>query len=111
MNYLTIESVTGEPADKVKQSLKFKTGKFVWRIKFTAPLDPATVNNMNLYVTNLAEQPLTASIRYDPDGNFIEIEPLEAYARDSTYMLNISRNVRSKGGQTLKNDVRVKFKV
>lgn len=111
MNYLTIESVSGEPEDKVKQNLKFKTGKFVWRVKFTAPLDPATINNMNLYVTNLAEQPLKTSIRYDAEENFIEIEPLEAYAKDSTYILNISRNVRSRGGQTLKNDVRVKFKV
>ena len=111
MNYLTIESVSGEPEDKVKQSLKFKTGKFVWRVKFTAPLDPATINNMNLYVTNLAEQPLKTSIRYDAEENYIEIEPLEAYAKDSTYILNISRNVRSRGGQTLKNDVRVKFKV
>ena len=111
MNYLTIESVSGEAQDKVKQNLKFKTGKFVWRVKFTAPLDPATINNMNLYVTNLAEQPLKTSVRYDADENFIEIEPLEAYAKDSTYVLNISRNVRSRGGQTLKNDVRVKFKV
>ena len=111
MNYLTIESVSGEPEEKVKQNLKFKTGKFVWRVKFTAPLDPTTINTMNLYVTNLAEQPLKASIRYDVEGNYIEIEPLEAYAKDSTYILNISRNVRSRGGQTLKNDVRVKFKV
>ena len=111
MNYLTIESVTGEAEEKVRQSLKFKTGKFVWRVKFTAPLDPTTVNSMNLYVTNLAEQPLKSSIRYDVETNSIEIEPLEAYAKDSTYILNVSRNVRSRGGQTLKNDIRVKFKV
>ena len=45
MNYLTIESVSGEAQDKVKQNLKFKSGKFVWRVKFTAPLDPSTVSN------------------------------------------------------------------
>ena len=111
MNYLTIESVSGEAQDKVKQNLKFKTGKFVWRVKFTAPLDPSTVNNMNLYVTNLAEQPLRTSIRYEMEENYIEIEPLEAYAKDSTYILHVSRNVRSRGGQNLKNDIRVKFKV
>ena len=45
------------------------------------------------------------------EENYIEIEPLEAYAKDSTYILHVSRNVRSRGGQNLKNDIRVKFKV
>lgn len=36
-NYIKIESVTGGVKNRVKQNLKFKTGNFVWRIKFTAP--------------------------------------------------------------------------
>lgn len=111
MNFIDFESVPAEVKGKVKQNLKFKTGKFVWRVKFTAPLDPASVNNMNLYVTNTSDIPLKTAIHYNSQTNEIEIEPLEAYAKDSSYILNISRNVRSIGGQTLKTDVRLQFKV
>lgn len=111
MNFIDIESVPDEMQGKVRQNLKFKTGKFVWRVKFTAPLDPATVNNMNLYVTNDSDIPLKTAIHYNSQTNEIEIEPLEAYVKDSSYVLNISKRVRSVGGQTLKSDIRLQFKV
>lgn len=111
MNFINIESIPDEMEGKVRQNLKFKTGKFIWRVKFTAPLDPASVNNKNLYVTNLDDIPLKTAIRYNSDTNEIEIEPLEAYVKDSSYVLNISRRVRSVGGQTLKSDIRLQFKV
>lgn len=111
MNFIDIESVPAEVQGKVKQSLKFKTGKFVWRVKFSAPLDPSTVNSMNLYVTDITDVPLKTAIHYNAQTNEIEIEPLEPYAKNSSYILNISRNVRSVGGQTLKSDVKLQFKV
>lgn len=111
MNFIDIESAPDEMQGKIRQNLKFKTGKFVWRVKFTAPLDPATVNNMNLYVTNTSDIPLKTAIHYNSQTNEIEIEPLEAYAKDSSYILNISKRVRSVGGQTLKSDIRLQFKV
>lgn len=110
-NYLEIDAVTGGVENIIEESMKFRTGKFVWRVKFTAPLNPATVNNMNLYVTDNDNKPLKTSIRYDSIGNMIEIEPLEAYAQSTPYYLNISRNVESKGGQKLKNDIRLRFKI
>ena len=111
MNFIDIESVPAEVQGKVKQSLKFKTGKFVWRVKFSAPLDPSTVNSMNLYVTDITDVPLKTAINYNAQTNEIEIEPLEPYAKDSSYILNISKTVRSVGGQTLKSDVKLQFKV
>ena len=111
MNFIDIESVPAQVKGKVKQNLKFKTGKFVWRVKFSAPLDPSSINNMNLYVTDTSDVPLKTSIHYNSQTNEIEIEPLEAYAKNSSYILNISKNVRSVGGQTLKSDVRLQFKV
>lgn len=110
-NYLDIEAVTGGAEKLVKQDMKFRTGKFVWRVKFTAPLNPATVNNMNLYVTTMNDKPLKTAIRYDTINNYIEIEPLEPYAQNESYTLNISQNVESKGGQRLKNDVRLRFRI
>lgn len=110
-NYINIEEVSGSSRNLIKQDLKFKTGKFVWRVKFTAPLNPVSVNNMNLYVTTVNETPLKTSIRYDSVNNYIEIEPLEAYAKDESYILNISKKVSSKGGQSLKDDIQLRFKV
>lgn len=111
MNFLNFGSIQEDIQGKVKQNLKFKTGKFVWRVKFTAPLDPASVNNKNLYVTNAADVPLKTAIHYNSETHEIEIEPLEAYAKDSSYVLHVSKRVRSVGGQYLKSDIALQFKV
>ena len=111
MDFINIESTPDAVEGKVKQKLKFKPGKFVWRIKFSAPLDPASVNNNNLNVTDMSGNKLQTSIHYNSDTQEIEIEPLQAYAKDSSYHLNVSKNVRSVGGQTLKSDVSLTFKV
>lgn len=110
-NYLNIESVTEDVKEKVKQDLKFRTGKFVWKVKFNTPLDPQTVNNINLYVTTVNQTPLKTAIRYDSIGNLIEIEPLESYAQNESYILNITTKVKSKGGQSLKKPIQLQFKL
>ncbi len=109
--YIEIEDIIGNDQNIVHQDLKFRTGKFLWRISFTAPLNPETVNNMNLYVSDASDNPLKTSIRYDPVGNYIEIEPLEPYAQNESYILTITKNVESKGGQKLKNEMKVRFHV
>lgn len=111
MNFISFESIPDEMEGKVKQNLKFKTGKFIWRVKFTAPLDPATINNMNLFVTDFSNTPLKTAIHYNSDSNEIEIEPLAAYVKDASYILHISKRVRSVGGQHLKSDISLQFKV
>ncbi len=111
MDFINIETPEGVDAKTVKQNLKFKTGKFVWRIKFSAPLDPATVNNTNLYVTDEGDQRLKTAIHYNSDTHEIEVEPLEPYAKDASYNLNVSKDVKSVGGQSLKAAVKVPFKV
>ena len=108
-NYLDIQ--TPEGSEKlVKQDMKFKTGKFVWRIKFTAPLNPATVNTNNLYVTTFKGDLLSAYISYDETTNSIEIAPASAYSTTEVYTLNITTRVQSRGGQSLKQPVQVNFK-
>ena len=109
--YLDIESVSKGFEHKVSENLKFRTGKFVWKIKFNIPLDPKTVNNVNLFVTTLGQSPLKTDIRYDTFTNTIEIEPSEAYAQQESYILNITTAVRSKGGQNLKAPIRLQFKI
>lgn len=94
-DYLSIEGMTEDLEGKVKQDLKYKTGNFLWKVKFNVPLDPKTVNNVNLYVTTENLSPLKTAIRYNSLENIIEIEPLEPYAQDETYVLNITTNVTS----------------
>lgn len=109
--YLDIENVPADLQKKVHQNLAFRTGNFVWRVKFTAPLNPSTVNASTMYLTNEMGAPVNASIRYNTNTNMIEIEPAEAYAEGSFYFLNISTKVRSRGGQRLKEPIQIKFRL
>ncbi len=108
-NYVNIESVSNSVKDKVKQTLKFRTGNFVWRIRFSSPLNPSTVNNKTMYVTSLNQTPLKTYIRYDTVNQYIEIEPIEPYAQNESYVLTITNNVQSQGGKKLKNEIKLQF--
>lgn len=112
MNMIEIEPMSEHTEHKIKQNLKFKTGKFIWRVRFTAPLNPSTVNNINMFVTAAIDgKPLQTSIRYNAEENTVDIEPLEPYAKNTAYILNVTKNVRSKGGQALKDEIRIKFTI
>ena len=110
-DYLSIEGMTEDLEGKVKQDLKYKTGNFLWKVKFNVPLDPKTVNNENLYVTTENLSPLKTAIRYNSLENIIEIEPLEPYAQDETYILNITTNVTSLSGKALREPQQLRFKI
>ena len=62
-NLIDIEDIPPQLANKVKQDLRFKTGNFVWRVRFNIPLDPHTVNKDTMYVTNSQNQKLRSYIR------------------------------------------------
>ncbi len=108
---LEIEDIPPNLANKVKQNLKFKTGKFVWRVRFNIPLDPKTVNKDTMYVMNSQNQRLQTRINYDIKNELIEIEPLEPYSTNELYTLVISTNVKSQHGQSLNEPVSIKFKL
>ena len=112
MNLLEIENLSDDTdtGHRVKQNLKFKTGKFIWRVRFTAPLNPATVNNINMFVTSEESGSiLRTTFRYNAVTNEVEIEPLDPYAKNTAYILHVTKNVRSKGGQNLKDEIKIKF--
>ncbi|MBQ8148452.1 MAG: Ig-like domain-containing protein [Lachnospiraceae bacterium] len=109
--YLDIEDVPESLQKKVHQTLAFRTGNFVWRVKFNTPLNPATVNNTTMYVSNEFNELVKSNIRYDIPNNMIEVTPLEPYTEGLFYFLNITTKVRSKGGQRLKEPVKIKFKL
>lgn len=110
-DYLSIEGMTEGLEGKVQQDLKFKTGNFLWKVKFNVPLDPKTVNNVNLYVTTETLSPLKTAIRYNSLENIVEVEPLEPYAQDEVYILNVTTKVTSLAGKALKEPQQVRFKI
>ena len=110
-NLIDIEDIPPQLANKVKQDLRFKTGNFVWRVRFNIPLGPHTVNKETMYVTNSQIQKLQSYIRYDTKNEIIEVEPLEPYSTNEYYFLTITKNVKSRGGQSLKEPVQIKFKL
>ncbi len=109
--FLNIEDVPEELASKVKQDLKFKTGVFVWRVKFNTPLDPATITNESMFVSKTTGERIQAKIHYDAENLQIEVEPLVPYAQDEYYYLNITTMVKSKNGQKLGKPLQIKFKL
>lgn len=108
---IEIDEVHPHLTNKVKQDLRFKTGNFVWRVKFNIPLDPKTVNKETMYVTDSQNHRLNTYIRYDRENEQIEVEPLEPYATSEQYSLVITTNVKSRGGQSLPEPVSIKFKL
>lgn len=110
-HYIEIEDVPKGYETRVKQNLSFKTGKFVWRCKFTTALDPSTINSKNLFVQSETGAILDTKFHYDDSTMEIEVEPIEPYAQDTDYFLNITTKVKSRGGQHLKEPVQIKFRL
>lgn len=110
-NYIEIEDIPKGYESRVKQNLGFKTGKFVWRCRFTTALDPSTINSENLYVESETGMRLDTKFTYNDADMEIEVEPLEPYAQDTNYFLNITTKVKSRGGQHLKEPIQIKFRL
>lgn len=109
--YIQIEDVSPSEKNKVKQDLKFRTNKFIWKVAFNIELDPKSVSSATVKVTNSEMTPIKTNIRYNPLQKCIEIEPLEAYAENESYILHISEKVQSKSGKHLKSATQVQFKI
>ncbi len=109
--FLDIEEIPEGMEKKVRQDLKFRTGVFVWRVKFNIPLDPTSITESSMFVANTKGQRIESKIRYDAETFQIEVEPLVPYAQDEYYYLYITTSVRSKNGQKLSKPVQLKFKL
>ncbi|BBF44662.1 putative cell wall hydrolase [Lachnospiraceae bacterium KM106-2] len=107
--YLNIENTTEGFEKLVNEDLKFRTGKFVWRVKFNTALNPKSVNNNNVYVTTANQAPLNTNVSYNSQRQLIEIEPLEPYSENESYILHVTTRVQSKGGKYLKKEVSLQF--
>jgi N-acetylmuramoyl-L-alanine amidase len=110
-NFIEIEDVPKGYENRVRQNLDFKTGNFIWRCRFSTALDPSTITADNLYVESETGARIKTRFTYNDADMEIEVEPLEAYAKETDYFLHITTRVKSRGGQNLKEPVEVKFRL
>ncbi len=97
--------------NKIKVDVGERLEKANWYIKFNTALDPETINNNTMVVTETNGYILNTSISYRQSSNLIVISPLEEFKRDEYYILNISRNVHSAKGQKLGKEINILFKL
>lgn len=109
--FIEIEDIPKGYENRVRQNLSFKTGKFVWRCRFTTALDPSTITSENLYVEGPNGRRIETKFTYNDANMEIEVEPLESYAKETDYYLHITTNVKSRGGQNLKEPLEIKFRL
>lgn len=109
--YLEIDRKNTDSNVFIHENIKFQTTRFTWKVKFNTALDPRTVNNTTMFVTNLSQQPIHTNIVYNSEENIIEITPTDDYNANEPYILNITKNVKSVAGKRLKNAIQIQFKV
>ncbi len=96
---------------KINVKLEEGANTIYWHVKFNLQLDPATVSEDSMYVTDLGGYVLQTYISYDVNSNLIVITPLEEYEENYFYILNITKMVKSVSGQNLKRPVIILFKL
>ncbi|MCL2564604.1 MAG: tetratricopeptide repeat protein [Defluviitaleaceae bacterium] len=109
-----IRIATTDPSLKDKISVRLigdNLEQIHWYIRFSAPLDPATVTAKNMDVTDTEGYIMRTVIRYDADRNMIALSPLDSYMEGLYYILHISKKVKSDRGKPLGKEVYVLFKL
>lgn len=82
-----------------------------WYIKFNIPLDPNSVNENNMYVTDVGGYVMQTFIEYSPENTLISISPIDSYNQNTYYILTVTTNVRSSKGNKLPREVHIVFKL
>jgi len=107
--YLDIENVTQGMERKVHTHILYPSTTFTWRVKFNIPLNAESVNGINIFVTSSKNLPIKCQVKYISATNEIEIEPMENYNINESYILHITTKVQSRGGQHLRAPIEIQF--
>ena len=98
-------------AEKLRIRLPDFADDICWYIKFNIALDPLSVSDKSMTVTEANGYILETDISYDTERNLIVICPADPYEEGISYILTITRKVRSKSGSHLKRTIYVLFKI
>ena len=61
---------------------------------FSEPLDPASVDAQNAYVTDSTGSPVVASVTYESKAHWIVIDPETSLTPDATYVITFTSNLK-----------------
>lgn len=97
--------------DKIQTNITGSTDSIYWYIRFNIPLDESSVSEKTMRVTDTDGYIMRTDISYDTEKNIIVISPLDTYEQEVFYILNISKKVKSRRGNKLKNQMYILFKL
>jgi hypothetical protein len=100
-----------ELAGRIKVRLPNNDDPVYWYIKFNTVLDEHTVSHKTMTVTEENGYILDTEITYDITKNVIVIKPTDPYEEGIYYILTVTKKVSSKGGNRLKKDIHILFKI
>ncbi|MCL6639567.1 MAG: Ig-like domain-containing protein [Firmicutes bacterium] len=85
--------------------------KKTWTVKFNLPLNKATVNSNNIYVTDDNNQRVSTLLATSDDGTAVSVSPAGSYQAGKEYRLFLTGGLTSTRGLTLSPQVVVPFTV
>ena len=97
--------------EKIRINLDDGADEAVWYMQFNTPLDPESVSRKTMNVTEVNGYILKTDISYDASKNMIILRPVDSYAQNEFYLLNVSQKVRSEKGRNLEKEIHILFKL
>ncbi|MHC6181358.1 Ig-like domain-containing protein [Clostridium sp. JNZ X4-2] len=81
-----------------------------WTVKFNTDLDPSTVNDGNITVTDSKNNKVPVAVSIGSNGSTVLISPeVSGYAPGEKYYVTIGQNVESMSGKRLSNPLKMEF--
>lgn len=97
--------------NKININIEDGADRVYWYIKFNIPLDGTTVSYHTMCVKDTDGYIMRTAITYAEEKNMIVVSPLDSYQQGRFYILTISQDVKSAGGNNMKSEVNILFKL
>jgi len=96
---------------KINVNMEEHAERVYWYIRFNIPLNPESVSDKTMNVTDTEGYIMKTEITYNKGADRICISPRDSYQQDRFYLLNITRKVKPEKGTDLKTEIHILFKL
>jgi len=97
--------------NKIRTNIAEDADTVFWYIRFNTGLDASSVSKKTMNVTERNGYIVNTDISYVSESRVISICPIDCYAQNEYYFLNISKKVKSDKGVNLKREIHIMFKI
>ena len=81
-----------------------------WNLKFNWPLNASTVTKQNIFVRDTKGNEAKVAVKLNSDKKTVRVTaPQEGYAPGRRYILNVTKGVKTQGGNCLTNEAGFEF--